>query len=237
MFRTDEFQLSIVVDGNEQRVSANNFVHIPFNTEYAVRVRNNTANRIKFFLRIDGLASSEQYIANPFQTVTIERFLNGDLESGRKFKFVSINDPNVQNPSSSENGQVVVEIMPEKQLQITTLGQKRRIPSYRYYQTTNTLPYDTICCNSTMLFAGANNNVGATVEGSFSNQQFEYVDDFVGTGINTILSVTLRAIPEKVKLNSMQISPERFCANCGNKYRLESGVNFCTYCGTKLLKR
>jgi hypothetical protein len=241
-YRNNNFNLWITVNGNEQRI-VNDVVNIPFGTEYAIRVRNNNSVRAEFAIEIDGLENKDRFIINPFETVTIERFLEGNLKSGSRFKFVSENDPSVQNPGSSQNGIVRVKfwkelIMPrpvikwgytphwEHNWDLTNpdsfYGSDVHYMSSSRGSSIN-LNNISCCGGGTSCSAGP---VGATVEGSASNQNFISVNGFATEISPTILQVTLRG------LTAQEAVAYKYCSQCGTRSSKEA--NFCSSCGRNL---
>jgi len=80
-------------------------VHIPFETEYQLLIKNNSAKNIRLDIDIDGTnVSNDGIIVNAYRNVYLERFVN----SQNKFKFVPVSNAGVADPTSKENGIVTV---------------------------------------------------------------------------------------------------------------------------------
>lgn len=257
-YRQDGFNLWIVVDGNEQRI-INGTVRVPFNTEYAIRVRNDNPCRALFDIEIDGFSSSESYVIEAYQTVTIERFMNGNLGYGSKFKFVEATNSSVQDPKSPSNGKITVSIRKEASLPKVTKPQPRqRLNSVRT-SSWGEGPIGTSCpsCNywnSDFYSSPVNLNnitftsdVGATIDGSFSGQSFVLVNGFTVESTPIILSLYLRGIEfmkttnpcGEVALGKPTVVnfdiPFRYCPACGNKYNSSNlKIKYCETCGHKV---
>lgn len=242
-YRSNNFNLWIIVNGNEQRI-VNDTVYIPFGTEYAIRVRNNNDVRAQFGLEIDGLENPDRFVIGPHETVTIERFLEGNLKNGSRFKFVSENNAAVQNPGSSQNGKIRVkfwkELIPLAPTP-THWGYKRSRPwiwtsddSIRY-STTSTTPFlmnasanSVVDAYADSVFGSCVNDsqIGATIEGSKSNQEFTTVSRFPVEFVPTVLELTLRgATPAEIN------SKVKYCSQCGTK--TTKNANYCSSCGEK----
>lgn len=247
--RTSDYNLWIVVNGNEQRIT-NNTVRIPFGTEYSIRVRNNTDVRAKFKISIDGLENHEEFVLGPHETSTIDRFLNGNLGTGARFKFVQKDSADVQNPDSPRNGEIQVSFYREWTFEPIII-KRYDWPSYcrptywdPFWTSTcdpiigsSTSTYSSFCCNSTPI-ALNNCDVGATVEGSQSNQKFIQVDDFQTWVIPTVLTLNLRGLSlEEVVAQKVVTAPKstglKYCGNCGTSYYADKKAKFCTNCGHK----
>jgi len=87
-------------------------VHMPFDTEYEILVKNNQYKNIRLDIDIDGSnVTNDGIIIRPWYTVYLERFLN----SQNKFKFVPVSNEGVADPTSKENGIITVKAYFEKQ--------------------------------------------------------------------------------------------------------------------------
>ena len=88
-------------------------VFLPFETEYIFLVKNNSDRRIKMDIDIDGTnVMGSGLIIPAYLTTHIERF----SDVSKKFKFVSINNEGVSDPSNPENGIVTVRVSEEIRL-------------------------------------------------------------------------------------------------------------------------
>ena len=102
--------------GNILRESNSNEVYLPFNSEYKIRLRNNHSRNAVANVGIDGTDAfnGQRIIVPSGGSVDLERFcLDGNRDSGRRFKFVPLSDSRVQDPTSSENGKIMVEFFSE----------------------------------------------------------------------------------------------------------------------------
>lgn len=95
-------------------------VCLPFNSEYKIRVKNNTHLRALVDITIDGASvflNGQQLILEPKQSVDLERFVDS-LTSGRRFKFVSQETAMKEghfDPTTPDMGVVSVNFIPEIQ--------------------------------------------------------------------------------------------------------------------------
>lgn len=170
-------------------------VHIPFDSEYQFYVKNNSSNRVRLDIFIDGsLVTNNGLIISGNTADHIERFLDTD----KKFKFVRASNEAVTDPTSPENG--IIKVIAHKEKPATIINwtvpywapydpwrpiRKDMVPSfdhgYTAYSANNigsshgssdigsisTNSAESVSCAS----AGAT-EPGATVEGDFSNQTF-----------------------------------------------------------------
>lgn len=109
----------VIVSGQvkrEQAEGSERTVRIPFDSEYAIRIKNKTNYRSLVKVLIDGTVCAERLLLRPQQSIDLERFvIDGDLSKGKRFKFVTAQNPNVQDPTAGENGLIQVIVEPESQ--------------------------------------------------------------------------------------------------------------------------
>jgi hypothetical protein len=172
-------------------------VHIPFDTEYQILVKNNQYKNIRLDIDIDGSnVTNDGIIIRPWYTVYLERFLN----SQNKFKFVPVSNEGVADPTSKENGIITVNAYFEKQVEPKPLPTPRfpilrgmngpmmgsaadwhSPPSYTYGASGSLVKY---CCSpginvretdyslTSITTTASIGQAGATIEGGRSNQTF-----------------------------------------------------------------
>jgi hypothetical protein len=99
------------VEDSERRAA------LPFGSEYKLRLANNHKRRATAEVLIDGAPVSKLgNIVIPAEgNVTLERFLDASLTEGKRFKFVTLEHPDVDNPGREENGLVEVRFRLEKE--------------------------------------------------------------------------------------------------------------------------
>ncbi len=219
-----------------QDTSSCNLV-IPFGTEYSFLIKVLDDVRRRAVVTIDGMDAFDLILDKGNHS--IERF----LETAKKFKFVKADSPGVSDPTSSFNGKICVKICREKPLFHMPL---LRVPDYneppywpKYLMPDRDMWCDTqIICGTSEFkstYAAESNQVmycstdvprggeiGATVEGSKSDQRFLNThwngDDMPYSFFNfTVRGKVLQA---------------GYCVECGEK--LVAGHKFCGHCGTRV---
>jgi len=183
------FNLTVIKDDNPVREISGQ-VAIQFNTEYKLRLKNNNLRRCSATVWIDGALVSElgNFIIDGDGLLDIERFLGESLTEGKRFKFVPLSHPDVDDPNRAENGIVKVEfrlerlqeIMPKnwdsKSLEFDIDGDMIA-PLYDVELLTTDVSQVTFCSNTT---------TGATIPGSYSTQSFHKVTFEGGDEVVTI---------------------------------------------------
>ena len=108
------FIIAILSNGKVLR-EVNGKVFIPFDSEYSIKIKNPTLNRVGVSIDIDGTSiTSQKIIIDKLSDITLNRMcIDGDLNSGSALKFVSVKHKDVQDPSSHENGQIKVSFFKE----------------------------------------------------------------------------------------------------------------------------
>jgi len=86
-------------------------VFLPFDTEYQIEIKNNNCRRMLLDIEIDGMSIGNNIIIDANSTGTIERFINVPS----KFKFVSLDNENVVDPTSEKNGEVKIRAVLEQE--------------------------------------------------------------------------------------------------------------------------
>ena len=112
----NQFVICVMHNGRVLRESNSGVVHIPFDAEYKVRLKNKHGFlRAKARVSIDGRAASNlgDFILQPGETLDLERFLDHSMTSGNRFKFVPLSDGRVADPTDHENGRIKVEFYRE----------------------------------------------------------------------------------------------------------------------------
>jgi len=230
-------------------------VRIPFGSEYKIRLRNRNYEQCKARVYIDGSPVSMlgDFVISGRGLLDLERFLDSSLSEGKKFKFVHRDEGTEGDPGNPENGIIRVEFFKEKPKtwKLTTSVYQPWI--YTPWTLTNSGSDDSDdgthvywnCENRTdnLGFRGGGNQssmyccsapisdgeIGKTVGGAQSNQQFSYTWDFETESTPVILEVKLLAPKDKHYVVS---KPSFYCSQCGSK--IQSKDRFCSHCGTKL---
>lgn len=113
MYR-DKFILSVIHDGHPVKETGhrgNKEVVVPFNNEYKIRLKNKNDRSCTARVFIDDKRVSQlgDFILHAGGTMDLERFVDRSLQMGKKFKFVTLDHSDVDDPTSSENGIIRVE--------------------------------------------------------------------------------------------------------------------------------
>jgi hypothetical protein len=245
----NKFVLSIIQDGRPVKETGwgnNKEIAIPFDSEYKIRLKNKNNRSCTARVLIDGKKVSNlgDVIVTAGGTIDLERYIDRSLVQGKKFKFVPLDHPDVDDPTSSSNGVIEVEFRKAKHQNGIKLDHDWNwcdfnwAPPYRednngpqYYGdggSTAGAMCDSVQCysaggevKSSRSFVSA----GATVEGSKSNQQFSYsnleVEDYVVTLKLKIIGI------EKNKITCDLAY--KYCSACGSKIKRVD--KYCSECG------
>lgn len=116
----DKFVLSVIQDGHPVKEAGNRWekeIAIPFDSEYKIRLKNKNDRSCTARVFIDGKKVSQlgDVIVTAGGTIDLERYINRSLKKGKRFKFVPVNHPDVDDPTSSSNGIIEVEFKKAKQ--------------------------------------------------------------------------------------------------------------------------
>jgi len=236
-------------------------ITLPFGSEYKIRLKNKNNVRAKARVWIDGrqVSGLGDFILHAGETLDLERFLDESMSEGNRFKFVSLSDSRVNDPTDTENGIIKVEFYLE---QINPINLNWNIPIYPVYPskgptyptypivdntgagggyraTTTTTFTSNSTLSSTESVAQSNyiaspGQAGATVEGSNSNQRFVEGADFETSTFPTTLTLKIQG-PRKRRTPDHGLNPRFlpvYCTGCGIS-RVRRSDKFCGACGTK----
>ena len=106
------FVLSVADSSGQILRELDRTVYLPFDSEYTLSFKNLKGSRAVLNIRIDGLDAlgGKQLIIPAYSTHSLERFLtDGNMQRGRKFKFVRASDTRVD-PSNPSNGSIHVDV-------------------------------------------------------------------------------------------------------------------------------
>ncbi len=216
----EDFTLTVLKDNNPVREFSNQ-VAIPFDTEYKLRLKNDNRQRCSATVWIDGAKVSEMgnFIINGNDFLDLERFLNESLTEGKRFKFVPLDHPSVDDPNRIENGIIKVEFRLEKVQYIQQIEREYFWPEDQYpllqpgygdlimewapgenwvidSDTITTLGIDldnyTMELDSNSILV-SNTSAGATIPGSYSDQSF-YKVDFDGEDKTVVIQLKMVGI-------------------------------------------
>jgi len=256
----DRFVLSIIHDGYPVREfgeKENKRVALLFDSEYKIRLKNknNKGCTARVFIDDKKATILGDLIINSGSTIDLERFIDSSLDSGKKFKFVPLTNPDVDDPTSGENGIIRVEF----RLARKENGIKINVEPFTYkpwnwhdwrfpeYSPWSGSSGDPVVYNSDLRSDGSydgsvqisfssnfvSDNVnsledGATVEGGHSNQSFIYSNLDV-EDFATILQLKIVGIKDTKQADKLIY---QYCSKCGS--RVKRTDSFCSECGNKL---
>ena len=115
MFKND-FAMAVKYKGNILQ-EYDRKVRLPFGAEYEVRLINKASKRACCDLLVNGEKIS-RFILDSGETYDIERFLDGNLYSGKRFQFVSLGDSRVGNRNDIDNGLIEAHFYLEQEPKI-----------------------------------------------------------------------------------------------------------------------
>ncbi len=240
-----------ILKSNTPQKEMNGKIGLPFNTEYKIRLKNKNSRRAKAKVSIDGVqvCGLGDFVIGAHSSLDLERFIDTSLTKGRKFKFVSIDHQEVDDPTSSENGIIKVEFRTEKQMPVITLPvhpvklRGQRDYTYWYNNTGDTNTFDNfgnqdyiVSFFSSDCKSLVDQQAGATVGGEISNQQFCYADAFDVENVPTTLTLQLISSRD-LNIKKEKIAKDKYtyplhCYNCGKGCK--SKHKYCSSCGTTL---
>lgn len=263
MYR-DKFVLSVLRNGSPLREFGpqhDRKVSMPFDSEYMIRLRNKNDKACSARVFIDGtdISNFGDFIIQPGAYVDLERFLTESMSKGKRFKFVSLNHSDVNDPHSSDNGLIKVEFRLARTKKLWVDPQPLQLwpqfpppspkwgPPKRYYGTPEWLYMDTYTTGDPIsddrfTYTASNNMThtfncsvepGATVEGGYSGQSFSYGDIDVEESPSVVLKLKIVGVKDKQKIQRKK----SFCTNCGNPRREADKYHerdkFCGNCGRR----
>jgi len=177
----NDFVLNVVNENGFVK-EIDNIVVIPFESEYKLLIKNNNNRDCTAKIWIDGALVSNfgDFIIRDGEELNLERFVTESMKEGKKFKFVTLDNPEVDDPLRKDNGMIKVEFRLEKQ-QVYIVPKNEVIP---WYLRTYTMPCSgsvttILDCSSDMLTTSTNVSCvspGATIGGSSSGQSFYYAN-------------------------------------------------------------
>ena len=204
-------------------------VFLPFNSEYSLFLKNTNPVRAKIGITIDGtdILGGHQLIINGYgDAINLERFIvDEDMNKGRKLLFVPAGDSRVQDPTSAENGIVKVTFTKEWVMPVTTFYTS---PYYNSGSIKMSSSSNCFASNMQAVNCCDTGSVGATVEGSKSNQQFVESSGFMCESFSTIITLLLVGNEKAVTARETR---KQYCASCGAKVKFND--NFCASCGAR----
>lgn len=220
MYNAKKYDVSIVQGEYTRDKSSENVVELNFGSEYKIRLSNLTNKRAVAKITIDGEnVSGGGIVVSAHNYVEIERF----VDKPQKFEFNSsysvqaVREGKDGADHDGEKGLIRVEWRPEKVRQRPNQAVLKSLTS-DYIPRCGTYTAD----NKTRRISLPESNTGVTTAGSYSTQNFTFVD--------MDLDYTIAPVITLIKLMGVS-SKNRFCVHCGREKYEEN--NFCGNCGEK----
>lgn len=137
MMHKKNLVVAIKVNGKVLRES-NDRVELPFGSEYSILLKNLDTVRQQVQITIDGDEATGWLVLNPGENQNIERFIRGNLDKGKRFKFIERTEAVEKHRGvEAEDGLIRVEFKREKVLSpVTPFWIHNSYPYYTY----NTAP-------------------------------------------------------------------------------------------------
>lgn len=170
---SDGFVMNVILDDKPVNEIIGNEVAVPFDSEYKLRLKNNNDRRCTVRITIDGaqVSSLGDIILRANDEIDLERFVDRSLEEGKRFKFVPLDNPEVDDPSRKENGEIVAEFRLEKERGAIIIEPEYFVPPEWSSKLLDTSSF----CSATVN-CSASVQPGATIGGSDSYQRFVRTD-------------------------------------------------------------
>jgi hypothetical protein len=240
------YVMAVIANGNVLDEDESKMVRIPFGTEYKVRLINKNYDRCAADLLING-EKVARFIVNAGETADIERYIDGNINNGKRFKFTYLNDSQVKDKKDFDNGIVEVHFFREIKKQDPIVIKEehhyhhwdKKEDPWKPWPTPIWYCDNVVSTGGTAIGAsntkGMNNSVscycssdvpigGATVRGSESSQQFSYASGHEFDSIATILKLKI--------VNGEITTSAKYCTSCGRKRKISE--RYCSNCGTRL---
>jgi len=228
-------------------------VYLPFKSEYSLRIKNLASTRAVVKVEIDGqdVLDGHRIVVLPNSYADLERFLDKDMSHGHRFKFIErTNKISRHRGARMDDGLIRISYKFEKPLEfVTVMNYNTNIytpvpPHYPYY-ISSTMGFAnvrggnmSISCldnkNVTLTSHMSKSDVGITVPGNHSSQQFQEVVPINNLdGTEHVMVIKLVG-----EIGSVQVMTpiakydKAICATCGTKQPFTN--KFCSDCGTNL---
>lgn len=262
----EKFVLSILHDGHpvkETGTGSNREVAIPFGSEYKIRLKNKNNRSCTARVFVDGrkLSVLGDIVVSAGGTVDLERFIDRSLSNGKRFRFVSLDDPNVDDPTDSSNGIIRVEFRLAKEEVINITPPKFPQSDWHWFNwEDNNGPRriggdPNFYCPDKLSGSIGNDirytsNCGGTKSSAFYNcstsrlvgaSEVENGSTVEGSKSNQSFSYTdLEVVDHPVILQLKLVGLKEkdrhrninYCNKCGSKVR--TGDRYCSSCGNKI---
>lgn len=236
-------------------------VYIPTGSEYSLLIKNLNSSRAKVSITIDGqdVMDGQSLVVNGNDQIELERFIkNGNITSGNKFKFITRTAAIEQHRGIDvSDGLIRVEFQYESAPLFHNLnnvysnGTKPRPPAFpdqspfwygdnlscqndiQNYIAKGVNTRDVLRSKSFSVNAITQAEVGITVPGSISKQQFTTVSDFYCLPDKHVIVLQMLAIADDCEIvEPITVKHKPKCITCGRVNKAKS--KFCDQCGTSL---
>lgn len=219
-------------------------VYIPFGSEYSILLKNLNTKRALVNVEIDGRSAISGLIIDANKSVDLERFFEDDMNSGHRFKFIEkTDDIKEYRGDKIEDGIIRIEYQFEKEYPKLYRNMVYTYTPYNFGNeiignsllSSNITYTSDVTLDSVCDVRSFNNTDGITVEGTQSQQSFEY--GYFGVPEDTKHCINIQLLgtfPKKEKVNApLLVSKKIQCNYCGKKYK--SSEKFCGNCGSALI--
>ena len=253
----DMFVVEIKHNGKIMRVK-DDFVTLPFGSEYSILLKNLNSRRASVDINIDGqdVLDGNSLIINGNESVELEGFLKGNTAKN-KFKFIKKTEAIINHRGDKiDDGMIRVEFAYEVEKPVRI---KQIINEYHYHTDWNSIYEGSVKSPfvggvHTFASTGSPNcdapeniaksfsarsletpidDMGITVKGSEINQDFQYAS--IGrTDPSQVIIIHLKGLDSQGQAIKQPISIQTklTCSSCGKKSK--SSFKFCPDCGTFL---
>ena len=262
----DKFVLSVLHDGHPVREfesGRDKKIALPFDSEYKIRLKNknNRGCTAKVFIDDKQVSKLGDFIINANGTIDLERFIDSSLERGKKFKFVPLDHPDVDDPTSSDNGIIKVEFRLARKKNGIKIKTDPIVWKPWNWDDYEPWKFDGVLGGGTSDFIYSNSTGGLNGSVSFCCSD-NFVSDDAGLAKSTLRNnvedgatvegsrsdqsfvyseldvVDFPTTILRLKIVGIKDTKQadkliyRYCSNCGSKVKRED--RFCRECGKKL---
>ena len=190
----------------------NKKVRVTYNSEYAIMIRNQLSQRLLADVTIDGISLGDSFVVDGNSHLHLERFIDND----RRFKFVRYNGSG-QEDSVQKQDAGVVTVKLRYNIPTPPVSLPWRTVNRRHFYGTDASQ------DALYTFSYCDQQIGTTVEGSKSDQQFHNINVNEDFAHEQIIRFQLAAADE----------PKNTCSI--DHYTLrQMNHNYCNGCGTSL---
>ena len=238
----------------ESRSGDNSTAHLPFGTEYSVFLKNMSNRKVLVSVKIDGRSAIDELIVRANSSIDLERFFEGDMSSGHRFKFIEKTEKVSEHRGDKpEDGLIEIRYKFEKEIVRVEkiynhdhdhyhLVEKIYNHDHNHYHPQDqwsSLLYSRGIGTSTTAPSAAvasyDNDHGITVEGSQSSQSFVYGNIGELETQEHVIIIQLRGVTTEDKPieQPVTVRSKIECKYCGTKNF--SGNKFCRECGAAVI--